>query len=226
MTRPTGGSSASSAPRTPSTPECESQTAQRPMQFDMQSLFWLMVTSGIALVQLRPAGQQAVVEAAAVIAIAAALGVIIGTMQNRIGPLVYWSVLGAAFAFISTATVHLAHWTTPYAWAGLGMITGCAVASFVQSRWWHCMLAGGLAAAVVMGLYTAFLGRLTGQWEWFDLACSAPIGAGFGLLAALLSRLHRHSALRYDATATALMAAIVAGNYLSRLVVPVVIIAS
>ncbi len=140
MTTPTAGSSGPSESPTPSTPEAVAE--QKPLQFDMQSLLWLTVTVSIALMYLRPYGQQAMLEAASVIALAAVSRVVVGTMQGRIGDVLYWSVLGAAFAFISTVTGHLAHWTTPYAWAGVGIVTGCAVGSLSNARdgrvaWWQ-----------------------------------------------------------------------------------------
>ncbi len=223
MTTPTPGKSALSENPTPSTPE--PGTKPKLPQFDLQSLLWLTVTICIALMYLRPFGQRAVLEAAGVIAVAAAAGLVVGTMRGAVGDVLYWSVLGAAFAFISTVTGRLVHWTTPYAWAGVGIATGCAVGSCRESHWLRTLATGGISAGLVMGIYTAFLVRATGELDWFDLASSGPIGIFFGLLVVILHQVQRRSMLRYDATATLLMAAIVAGNYLSRVVVPIVILA-
>ncbi len=223
MMTPTAGKNGTNANRIPSTPESDPvDVAQRPrMQFDVQSLLWLTATIGLALMYIRPAGQRTVVAAAIVIAIAALVGLVLGSIRGKTSDIVYWSVLGAAFAFVSTATARLAHWTTPFAWAGVGIVTGCAVASCSGSRWLRCILVGAFSAAVTMGVYAGFLYHFTGRFDWFDLASCVPIGALFALLVMVLRQVHQHSMLRYDATATLLMAAIVAGNYLSRLVAPI-----
>lgn len=227
MMRPTAGKSGLSEHRTPSMHDDPSDQTdpQKPPQFDMQSLLWLVATISIALVYLRSSGQRAALEAVVIITLAAAVAVLVGTMQGKIGPVLYWSVLGAAFAFVSTAHGGLAHWTTPFAWAGVGMVTGCTAGSLSDTHWPRCVAGSGLAAGVVMSIYCAFLFRFTGEFDWFDLAMSAPIGAFFGLLVAILRQVQRRSMLRYDALATLLMAAIVAGNYLSRFVAPFAILA-
>jgi hypothetical protein len=200
-------------------------SAGRYGQFDLQSLLWLTVTIGLALAYLRPLGHRVVLQAWVVIACAAFAALLVGTMRGRIGDVLYWSVLASAFAFISAIQTRLAHWTTPFAWAGLGAVTACAVTGNYTSRWLRPVAMGALAAGVVMGLYTAFLYRFTGTFDWFDLACCVPLGALFGLLVSFLKRLETLSTLRYDATATVLMAATVCGNCLSRLVAPMLMLA-
>ncbi len=227
MTLQTAGKNGLSENHTPSTPECDLVgTAPRPrMQFDMQSLMWLTATIGIALMYIRPSGQNALLGAGLVITLAVLMGALFGAVSGKIADVMYWAVLGAAFAFVSTATARLVHWTTPYAWAVTGMVTGCVVGSCSRGGWLRCMVAGGISATVTMGVYIGLLYQLTGRFELFDVASCLPIGAFFGLLVLVLRQVQRQSHLRYDAVATLLMAAIVVGNYLARWVAPYVILA-
>ncbi len=222
MMKQTDGNDASNEHHTGSKPE---PTRHARWQFDLQSMFWLTVTISVALVALRTAGQQSLVQALAVIALAAAAGVLIGAPQHRVGPVVYWSVLGASFAFIGAVGGSLVHWTTPFAWAAVGALSGCAVGSTSDRAWWQCMLAGGLAAGLAMGFYATVLHAQTRLFDAFDVLSSLPIGAFFGLLVVLIRVIERRSTLRHDALATVLMTAIVIGNHLSRYFVPVGLLA-
>jgi hypothetical protein len=190
----------------------------------MQSLLWLTATVGLALMYLRPAGREGLICAALVVVGSGMLGVVVGSLVGRLGVVLYWSVLGAMFAFISTVGGRLIHETAPFAWAALGAGTGCVVSSMQDARWWRCMLAGAAVAGMAMSLYALALQLSIGRVDRFDLACSVPIGALFGLLVVAIRRVELRSSLRYDALATLLTAAVVAGNQLSRLVAPIAVL--
>ena len=148
-------------------------TAHRgPFQFDLQSLFWLTVTVSLALAFLRQLGRSVVVEGVAVIGAAAGIGLCTGLVRKRIGDVVYWSVLAAAFAFMSVVHVTFAHGTTRYAWVVVGIVTGSAIGCVSEERVWRPIVIGGLTASLTMGIYAAALHWTARGWITFDLLCA------------------------------------------------------
>ena len=198
-------------------PNYSSEPPRRPLQFDLNTLLWLMVTIGIALTYLRQFGVEAILRGVLVVSGSLLVAAPVGLLARRLGDTLFWAVLGAAFAYTSTVGVPVQHWSASYAWAAVGATTGTAIGAWAAARPLHTMLVGGVVGLATLGSYGLGLFLSLRVVITFDLVCAPLAGALFGALVEVFFWLERRASLRRYLTAAALMLFVAIGNYLARL---------
>ena len=187
-----------------------------PSQFGTRAIAWLMATLGAALAYLRLFGVEATLAAFAVIAAAALLGAIVGTLFRRTSNAAYWAILGAAFAYISALGIVLDHWTIVFGWSLAGAASGAALGVMPPGRPVRRALLGGTVAMAALAANAAVVQLLASRLILFDVLAAAVAGIAFAGVVETIETVELRGAgtPRY-VWAALLMLFIVIGNCLS-----------
>jgi hypothetical protein len=142
-------------------------------QFTLPTLFWLMLIIGIALAYLRLFGMQACLLGLVVVGLGLAAGAAMGLVARRPADAVYWSLLGAFFAYVCTQGVSIPHWSAHLAWGAVGAAAGAGTGVLPAGRPLLRMLIGGLMGGLVVVPYCA--GYFFWRGEWLPDLFVAPL---------------------------------------------------
>jgi len=187
---------------------------KKPLQFNIGSLLWLMFTIGMALAYLRALddGIAKIIVGLQVVVMAIVVGWIVGVFTQRLFTAIYWSLLGAFFAYIFALDVEPYHWTVPYAWALVGMFAGAHAGVMQPIRPFSRMLVGGLTGAAVMGTYLFVYYSFIKQMMIFDFATAVIAGALLAAVVEATDWLERRYSFSHHFFAAGLMLAVILAN--------------
>jgi len=168
---------------------------------------------------LRPFGPDAVAVCGLVVLVAALVGGIAGAVAGRNPDTLFWSVIGAVFAYLAVVGFALYHWSSAYIWPLVGMAAGTTVGAFGQGRPVRRMAFGSLAATAVFASYVLLLFGLNPDLG-YELLCAVLGGALLGLVAEIAERFEKRTAIPRYVLATALVVAAILGHWIVPRVIP------
>jgi hypothetical protein len=207
-------------------PPADAVAAPARWQFSTRSLLWLTATAGICLAYARLFGEEALLVTAAAPLMALPLGCLAGAVLGRVGPAVYWALVGALLAAVCAVAAPISGGQL-YFWPLLGSLVGALVGSRVppQKRpvGWLAQtidadwIAVELLAALIVIAVLCF----------FEPGPEFVVDGGTAVVAAValaglihgIEWLHRHRAahaIPRDVWAAGLIAAAIAGNLVAR----------
>src|SRR5688500_3069106 len=124
-------------------------------QFTLPTLFWLTLIVGMALAYLRSFGVTACLWGLVVVSLGLVIGAATGWAAQRLADAIYWSILGAFFAYLCTQGVAIPHGSAHLAWAAVGAAAGACAGVIPPGRPLRRLLVGGIAGGLVFVPYAA-----------------------------------------------------------------------
>jgi hypothetical protein len=114
-------------------PPADALAAPARWQFSTRSLLGLMATTGICLAYARLFGDEALLVTASAPLMALPLGCLAGSVLGRVGPAIYWAVVGALLAAMCAVAAPIAGGQL-YFWPLLGSLVGALIGSRVPPQ--------------------------------------------------------------------------------------------
>ncbi|HUT88483.1 MAG TPA: hypothetical protein VMY37_03245 [Thermoguttaceae bacterium] len=189
------------------------------LQFGLSSMLATALMLALLFGYLRPFGPDAVAVCGLVVLVAALVGGIAGAVAGRNPDTLFWSVIGAVFAYLAVVGFALYHWSSAYIWPLVGMAAGTTVGAFGQGRPVRRMAFGSLAATAVFASYVLLLFGLNPDLG-YELLCAVLGGALLGLVAEIAERFEKRTAIPRYVLATALVVAAILGHWIVPRVIP------
>jgi hypothetical protein len=186
-------------------------------QFTLASLLWTMFLIAMALVYLRQFhSQKLLVTGCVMVCVAAVFGAIVGSVRQRAADASYWAVVATAAAYLSVAGERSHEPLFQVAWASVGMVAASFGGAVAAQRVFRRMLLAGFTGGLTMLFFSTDM--QAGPEMLFDLICAPIVGALIGLLIECILWIERRARIARYVTATWLLLAVVAGNWLVPLV--------
>jgi hypothetical protein len=180
-----------------------------PFQFTIRSWLWLMLAAGMVLAFVRPASQPLLPVVLAASAAGAALAMLCGWKNRRVGAAIYWSLLAVWLAALCLAaqrrllSAQLVGW--PFAAAAAGALAGALPSGKLRWKIPAC-IAGGTLPMLAAALIEPALEL------WGDVLLTAIVSACLAILADLFAWARKRYRTSYGAWAASLVLAVILGN--------------
>lgn len=194
------------------------QTVQSPPQFTLSCVLWLTVAVSMVLAYLRMFDTVEMWNGLVAIGIGLAIGDIVGTAVRRLADTIYWSLLGALFAFICTAGYTLFHPSFHYGWVLVGAATGACGGARTPGRPVIRVLVGGFIGGAVLGAFALAFTQVGASL--LEVACAVIAGALLAAVIEIIYLTERRKGLPRYVTATGLLFAVIAGNVTAKFILP------
>ncbi len=205
----------------PQTHAAEQPVQTRP-QFTISCLLWLMVAASLVLAYLRMFDRDEMLSGLVAIGIGLAVGGFVGAVVRRLADTMYWSLLGALFAFVCTAgydLLFLFHPWLHYGWMLIGAAAGACGGARTPGRPAISMLAGGFVGGAVLGTFALVFTQAPSDFV-LEVAFAAIVGAMLAAVIEIIYWVERRNDLPRYVTATGLLFAVIAGNVTAKFVLP------
>jgi hypothetical protein len=193
--------------------------ASRPFQFGLQAALAVTLLLALLFGYLRPYGAGAVATCGLVVLIAALVGGLGGAVAGKNLDPMFWSVIGAVFAYLAVVGFALYHWSSQYVWPLVGMVAGTTVGAIGQGRPVRRMAFGSLAATAVFAIYMLLLFGLNPDLG-YELLCAALGGALLGLLVEIVERFERTTSIPRYLLAVGFVVAAILGHWIVPRIIP------
>ena len=171
-----------------------------------------MFTAAMILAYARLFGERAIVVVALTPLLAAAIGAGLGSFTRRVGPAMFWAVIGATAGAICVVAARVSDLTLVF-WPLLGAIAG-GIAGADQPRLsWRSLLRSLALGGVVAALFSLLGGQWFGGSDFYADAAFAPlVTVALTVLVIFVEWLHSIRHKSRDAWAAGMLLAVIAGN--------------